>query len=122
MVVLLLNGVDELVDHVKIPLWVSDLNSFRRWAESDEFPQEGRIEFIKGQVWVDMSKEQLFTHVAVKTEITRVLANLVKTTRVGLFFVDGAFLSNVDADIAVKPDAVFVSHAARQDRVRLLEG
>ena len=31
-------------------------------------------------------------------------------------------LSNVDADIAVKPDAFFASHAARRDRVRLLKG
>jgi Uma2 family endonuclease len=89
--------------------------------DSDDFPDKGRIDYIKGEVWVDMSKEQLFTHVAVKTEISRVLANLVKSARSGLFFTDGALLSNVDADIAVKPDAIFVSHAARQDRVRLLE-
>jgi Uma2 family endonuclease len=31
-------------------------------------------------------------------------------------------LSNVDADIAVVPDALFVSTAGLQDRVRLIEG
>lgn len=122
MVVLSLLDLDQLVDHVEIPLWVIDLDSFRAWVDRKDFPDQGRIDFIRGEVWVDMSKEQIFTHVAVKTEITRILAHLVKTARAGLFFADGAFLSNVDADIAVNPDAVFVSHAARQDRVRLLEG
>jgi Uma2 family endonuclease len=122
MVVLSLFGSDQLVDHVEIPLWVIDLDSFRAWMDRKDFPDQGRIDYIKGRVCIDMSKEQLFTHVAVKTEISRVLAHLVKTVRAGLFFADGALLSNVDADIAVKPDAVFVSHAARRDRVRLLEG
>jgi Uma2 family endonuclease len=123
MVVLsLLNFEDQLVERVEVPPWVTDLASFRRWSESDAFPELGRIEYIKGEVWVDMSKEQIFTHVAVKTEINRVLAQLVKTARDGLFFVDGAYLSNVDADFDVKPDAIFVSHAALRDRVRFLEG
>lgn len=99
-----------------------DLDTFRAWMDRNDFPDKGRIDYMKGKVWVDMSKEQIFTHVAVKTEITCVLAQLVKTTRTGLFFVDGSLLSNADADIAVKPDAIFISHAARQDRVRFLEG
>src|SRR6185437_11439032 len=107
MVVLSLSALeDQLVDHVEIPLWVIDVDSFRAWVDRDDFPDMGRIDYIKGEVWVDMSKEQIFTHVAVKTEIARVLASLVKVARTGLFFVDGAFLTNVDADIAVKPDAV----------------
>ncbi|MGH7224847.1 MAG: Uma2 family endonuclease, partial [Gemmataceae bacterium] len=122
MVRLSLLGLDQVSDHVAIPLWVTDLESFRRWMDSEEFPAEGRIEYIKGEVWVDMSKEQLFTHVDVKTEIAGVLRSLVKTARMGRLLGDGVFLSNVDANFAVVPDAVFVSPAARQDRVRLLEG
>lgn len=122
MVVLSFFDSDQLVDHVKIPLWVIDLESFRAWVDRDDFPDKGRIDYIKGEVWVDMSKEQLFTHVAVKTEIAGVLGRLVKAERTGLLFGDGALVSNLDADIAVNPDAVFISHAAHQDRVRLLEG
>jgi Uma2 family endonuclease len=98
------------------------LDSFRRWAESEEFPQEGRIEYIKGEVWVDMSKEPIFIHASVKNEFNIVLGSLIKTERLGLYLPDGVQLSNVDADIAVNPDAFFVSYAARQDRARLLEG
>jgi Uma2 family endonuclease len=109
-------------DQVSVPGWVTDLAAFRRWADEDDFPETGRICYLDGEVWVDMSKEQLFTHVLVKTEIMTVLSALVKAEQLGLFFGDGAFLSNVDADIAVVPDATFVSAAALQDRVRLLEG
>src|SRR5690348_6858210 len=105
-----------------IPLWVKDLASFRRWADSDEFPENGRIDYIKGEVWVDMSKEQVFTHVLVKTRITAVLSELVEANEWGLFLGDGIALSNVDADIAVNPDALFASTDALVDRVRILEG
>jgi hypothetical protein len=113
--------VDES-DQVSVPGWVVDLPSFRRWADSDDFPEKGRICYLKGEVWVDVSKQQLFTHLAVKNEFNMVLGGMVKAGRLGYFFPDGAFLSNVDADIGVNPDAVFISSAGLQDRARLLEG
>jgi Uma2 family endonuclease len=115
-------AVDQVSDHVKIPLSVIDLASFRRWMDSDDFPELGRIEYIKGEVWIDMSKEQVFTHVLVKTRITAVLSELVEANEGGLFLGDGVLLSNVDADIAVKPDALFASTDTLADRVRILEG
>jgi Uma2 family endonuclease len=122
MVRLLLEGLDQLVDQVEIPVWVTDLESFRRWADSDEFPQQGRLDYIKGEVWVDMSKEQVFTHVLVKTRITAVLSELVEANEWGLLLGDGIFLTNVDADIAVNPDVLYASNEALEDRVRILEG
>jgi Uma2 family endonuclease len=107
---------------VTVPSWVTDLESFRRWARSDHSPEKGRIGYLKGEVWIDMSKEQLFSHSQVKGEIHRVLANLVKTGKLGLLFPDGILLSNVDADISCQPDVTFVTHEGLQDRVRLLEG
>jgi Uma2 family endonuclease len=109
-------------DMLTIPAWVNDLASFRRWAETDEFPEEGRICWLSDEVWADMSKEQLFTHVALKTEIAAVLSRLVKGGRLGLFLGDGALLVNVDVDFACVPDAVFVSEAGLRDRVQLVEG
>ncbi len=109
-------------DEVSVPEWVTDLDSFRRWADREDFPETGRICYLNGEVWVDMSKEQIITHVDVKSEIVAVLRPLVKTARMGRLLGDGVFLTNVDANFAVVPDAVFVSHAASQDRVRLLEG
>lgn len=115
--------INEFNQVVSIPSWVVDMESFRRWADADDFPEDGRIWYLQGEVWVDMSKEQIFTHVLVKTEITIVLGNLVKVGQVGLFLADGALLSNMAADISGKPDATFVSQDTLQsDRVHLVEG
>lgn len=69
-----------------------------------------------------MTREQLFTHLAVKNEFNMVVGGLVKSGRLGLYFPDGALLSNVDADIACIPDATFVATASLADRDRLIEG
>jgi Uma2 family endonuclease len=109
-------------DQVSVPEWVTDLDSFRRWTDSEDFPQTGRICYLNGEVWVDMSKEQVFTHVLVKTRIAAVLSELVEAKEWGLFLGDGISLVNVDADIAVNPDALFTSNDSLADRVRILEG
>lgn len=109
-------------DQVSIPEWIKDLASFRRWADSDEFPETGRVCFLDGEVWVDMSNEQIFTHVLVKTKFIAALSSLVDAHHLGLFLADGVLLSNVDAGISVNPDSTFVSRDALLDRVRVLEG
>ena len=108
---------------VSVPNWVVDLESFRRWADADDFPEDGRIWYLKSEVWIDMSKEQIFTHLAVKREFFYVLTGLVKAGELGLFLPDGLLLSNEAADISGKPDATFVSTESIQAKqVRLLEG
>ena len=107
---------------MQIPLGVIDLDSFRAWVDCDDFPDQGRIDYIKGEVWVDMGKEQIFTHASVKNEFNSALGSMVKNGQLGLYLPDGVLLSNVAADIAVKPDALFASAEALTDRVRILEG
>src|SRR4051794_11481821 len=65
-------------DQVSIPRWVTDLASFRRWVDADDSPESGRIWYPKGEVWVDMTGEQIFPHVLVRGKITAVLGGLVK--------------------------------------------
>jgi Uma2 family endonuclease len=114
--------ITESSAQVEVPAWVKDLTSFQRWAHSNDFPQEGRVCFLKGRVQVDMSREQTYTHVDVKSEISGVLRALVKRDRLGRMFGDGVRLSNPDAEIAVVPDALFVATASFEDRVRQIEG
>jgi Uma2 family endonuclease len=119
MVTVVFDGCNQ----VGVPAWVSDLASFRRWADSDDFPENGRICFLKGEVWVDMSKEQIFSHILVKTEFTAVLRRLVKARKLGLFLTDGLRVSNLEANISVVPDATFVSTETLQTGgVQLVEG
>ncbi len=108
---------------VRIPLWVIDLSSFRRWAKSEESPDKATVCYLSGEVWVEMSKEQVYSHNQVKTEFARVLAGLVKQRRLGRYFSDGLFLTNTEADLCAKPDGTFVSREAfAAERVRLIEG
>lgn len=108
---------------VCIPSWIVDLDSFRRWMRSDEFPESGRICYLEGEVWVDMSKEQIFTHNQVKGEFNVVVGGLVKREQRGRYFPDGVLISNTDADLVSQPDGVFVSAASlRSGKVRLIQG
>jgi hypothetical protein len=88
---------------VHVPRGIVDLESFRRWAEADDFPENARLWFLKGEVWVDTSREQPLTCGAVKTEITAVLAGLVKGEQKGRYWGAGVFVSNVPAMFAGKP-------------------
>ncbi len=107
---------------IRIPEWVVDLTSFHRWAESDEFPEGVRIDYLDGEIWVDDSMEQVFTHNQVKTEFTIVVGGLVKQGRLGRFFADGVRVSNIDANLSAEPDGTFISKKGLRERVRVLEG
>jgi hypothetical protein len=110
-------------DAVHIPDGIKTLAAFRRWAHSAEFPEAGRICFLEGHVWVDMSKEQIFTHNQVKQEFNLVVGGLVKARRLGRYFPDGLLLTNNAANMACQADATFASHKGfRPGRVRLIEG
>jgi Uma2 family endonuclease len=106
-----------------VPGWVTDFESFRRWTDCDDFPQDHPVWWLNGEVWVDMGKEQVFSHILVKTQITIVVGYLVVSEKLGLFLSDGLLLSNFAAKISGNPDATFISTATRRsDRVRLIEG
>jgi Uma2 family endonuclease len=113
----------QLDEEVRVPEWVVDLASFRRWTDSDEFPEEGRIDYIKGEVWIDMSKEQVFSHNQSKTVFTGVLWGLVTAGKLGRYFADGVRLSNIGADLSAVPDGTFISRETmREANIQLIEG
>jgi hypothetical protein len=108
---------------LRVPATVVDIESFRRWAEGEEFPERGNIWWLCGEVWADMSKEQIFTHLFVKQEFFRALGNLAKTECPGDLIPDGLLLSNMTADISGNPDATYITSATlHSDRVHLVQG
>ena len=108
---------------VDVPDWVVDLESFRRWADDDAFPEKGRISYLCGTVRVDLGMEQLYTHTEVKTAINTVLRTMVDASESGRYLSDGAHISNVEANISNQPDGLFISNESLlANRVRSIEG
>ena len=108
---------------VNVPLWVADLAAFRQWAESDEFPEQGRISWLQGKVSIDMTRQQLITHLYVKNEFNMVLGAMAKKQSLGMYFPDGAYFTSETADISCVPDALFIAHESLDShRAELVEG
>jgi Uma2 family endonuclease len=107
---------------VAIPPWVVDLASFRRWVGSEDVPETTRVWCLPGgEVWLDMTWEQLFSHNQLKAEFARVLGNVVRAERLGKLFPDGVGLTS--ADFSGGPDGVFVStQSFHAERVALVAG
>lgn len=101
---------DNLV--VAIPPGSHTLAGFRKWYASDEFPEEGRISFLAGEIIVDMSHERLSSHVAIKGEFARVLISLARERQLGQFLTDGTRVVNEGADVSHEPDGCFISRAS----------
>jgi Uma2 family endonuclease len=108
---------------IAVPEWVTDIEAFRRWTASRSCPHEYRLGWLKGEVWIDVSKEQTFTHIRLKTKIGMRLSLLAEEDKLGLYLGDGLLLSNFAADFAGNPDGTFLTYdTLRSDRVRLIEG
>jgi Uma2 family endonuclease len=106
-----------------IPPWVTDHATFREWARSDEFPEEGHFAFLNGILWADTTMEQLFTHNRVKTRVTSALDQLIADEDLDYFFSDRALLSHPGAGLSTEPDAFFVSYESIEaGRARWVEG
>src|SRR5215208_6339605 len=100
---------------VRIPGWVRDLASFRRWAKSEDFPDRGSYAHLNGELWVDPSLERL-AHNQIKTKFAAVLTALAKEATVGIFLGDRMLLTNVEADLSTEPDGMFLSYEALRAR------
>jgi Uma2 family endonuclease len=100
--------------HFHLPINLTDLEAFRNWVRSDECPEIGRFAFLDGVLWVDLSMEQFYTHGGVKTEVTRVLSNLIRDGALGLYRSDAMLLSHHGVGLSTVPDGLFVSYASLQ--------
>lgn len=92
-----------------VPPEARTMAGFRDWAIGNDFPEDVRVTFLEGEIILDISNEEINTHVAVKSEINSVLGTLVKQTRLGKYYGSGVLLTNVSAEVANNPDALFLS-------------
>jgi Uma2 family endonuclease len=107
---------------VRIPGWVVDLDSFRRWARSSDFPAHGWFSHLNGDLWVDLSMETL-AHNQVKGEVAATLAAFVKSAKLGRLLPDRMRLTHTKAKLSTEPDAMFISQQAlRSGQILLSQG
>jgi Uma2 family endonuclease len=108
-------------DQVEIPMDLKDLADFRRWAVSDRFPERGRVDYLGGDIEVDMAPEDLHTHGKLKTQLIGVLWQRIEQGDLGEFYSDRTRVSCPNADLSVEPDLVLVTNESLDSgRVRLV--
>jgi Uma2 family endonuclease len=110
--------------NIRVPLRATrSLAAFREWAGDNDLPEKTRVDYYKGEVWVDMSKEQVWTHGLLKTEIAIVLGGLIRSERLGYYWCNGILVTNEQAEWSGNPDGTFVAHASLSSgRVQQIEG
>ena len=59
--------------------------------------------YVDGEVWVDLSMEQFFSHNQIKNDIGFTLTGLIKAERLGRYVPDGMLLTNVEANACGTP-------------------
>ena len=91
---------------LRIPRDAYTLAGFRRWVVSDEFPEKQPVLFLKGEIYLFMPKEDVFTHAAVKTAVAGPVFNLNQELDLGAFYINGVLVTNVTADLSGNPDMV----------------
>jgi Putative restriction endonuclease len=101
---------------IRVPVSACTLAGFRAWCVSDEFPQQGEVFFLDGEIYIDMSRERINSHILVKTEITRAVANLARDDDLGNFCSDGTRIVNALAQLSNEPDGVFVAWESSEAR------
>ena len=104
------NGKAEAMEPglLHIPRSAHTLAGFREWVLSDEFPEKLPVAFIRGEVYLDMSKEAIRTHAAVKTPVAVTLGNLNQEIDFGDLYINGVLVTNVSAQVSNNPDMVAV--------------
>jgi Uma2 family endonuclease len=102
---------DDLDDDIllHIPRNAHTLAGFRAWVLSDEFPEKQRVTFLNGEIYLDMSKEEISTHASVKTAVAGTTFNLNEEIDFGELFINGVLVTNVEAGVSNNPDMVGVS-------------
>jgi len=109
-------------ENIRVPSDVYDLNGFRRWVHSDRFPETGRFAYLAGEVFYNMSPEDLQTHNKLKNDLGYFLTGWVRHHDLGEMLADGASFVSEPVDLATEPDLMFCRwDSLESGRVRYAE-
>lgn len=107
---------------VDVPVSALALQGFREWAHSDQFPESGRICFLNGEIFIDMSPEDLESHNLCKFGLYHGWGRFLTEFDIGDAICDGMLLINDDADLGTESDGLICLHeSVRAGRVQYRE-
>lgn len=99
-----------LDDSVTIPPGIDSLEKFRQWALSPDFPERGRIDYIRGMIEVDMMPERLISHGGVKSAVVRRLTQRVLDSDLGEVAIGQMRVSSPASALSCEPDLLVMLH------------
>jgi Uma2 family endonuclease len=103
---------------LRVPVTAGTVAGLRDWAQTDDFPETGKISLINGRLSLDMSPDELETHNKVKHAIDHGVATVNEEDDLGEYFVDGALVTNSETELGTIPDGTFVTwETSRSGRV-----
>ena len=106
---------------VVIPASALTYEGFRAWTRSETFPDHGRIDYLRGDLFVDLMAERFEPHGLPKQELSRVLGNRAVTLGTGEVLPDGTRIALPGVESSFEPDLAFLTEeAVRSGRVRLV--
>src|SRR6202043_4080392 len=97
-----------LEEDVRIPASVHAFEEFRRWSHGEQFPARGRIDYLQGDIVVEIRPEDLYTHGTVKVAIASRLHWLVAEQDRGYVFFGRTRVAPPAGSLSVEPDVVVV--------------
>ncbi|MBI2805757.1 MAG: Uma2 family endonuclease [Planctomycetes bacterium] len=110
-------------NRIIVPGWVNTLAEYRRWAETDDYPQTGWVSYLDGKIWVDPNLEEFFTHNRVKQAFNYMFGSLFEREPVADFVPDRMLLVNTIANLSTEPDGLFyLWDTMRSGRLGLVPG
>lgn len=113
--------VGTITERIRIPQDAHTFVGFHRWMESSQFPRTGRIDFLAGELDLDLAAEEPYTHNVVRLAIGAALAALVSPSEGGMVLLGQTRVVSTLADFSTEPDVVVVlGESLESGRVRLL--
>lgn len=99
---------------LRIPCSALTLSGYRAWAHAEHFPTHGSISYLNGELYIDMSPEEISTHNKAKNGILYELERLDRRQPRGELFSDGVLFTNEKANLSTEPDGMFILYETLQ--------
>lgn len=100
--------VDDLDERVPVPANVTTHARFRQWLIEEWGDRPGRICYLAGDLYIDMSPDEIETHNKIKLETSTGIVMLNKRLKKGTFYADGTLITHRKARLSTVPDGAFV--------------